>query len=536
MGYAAIRSVSKWPLTVLRQGPDRDSNALSQCLWGDWVGVHRLKHEGGWLYVHTRGRDGWLPENQLMAERPLEVNFVDIGQGDGTFIVTPDDRKIVVDAGQDDNMYQFLRWRFSPKKKGNAKKGDDLAPAVEFDAAIITHSDVDHYLGFEELFGYDKFSFKTVFHNGIVERKSNSKAKLDALGPSFIHNDQRYLKEVIRNKAELEQLLRQEDKRGDKRYPNMLWDALNSPRVTDIRMLAAGDEVFERKKLFGKWLSMTALAPVPEQIDGRQVLRCFVGDPGKTTKGDAGKTKNGHSVVTVLQYGKVRILLGGDLNVPAECYLMQYYRDRGQECVFRADVGKSCHHGSSDFSTEFLEWINPMATVICSGDDENYCHPAPDSLGTVGKFSRGERSLILSTELARSAPERIKHPEEIRKKIMGQAIKMVDVYRKAKNKPEEELEKKFLKAQDRLQKTLDKKIQRSVEQYGMITLRTDGEKVLLAQRLEKTARRQKEAVKPRKLSKKAPKNWHVDCLEPEYGVLTFHSIPGKPQGRRYRCP
>jgi hypothetical protein len=110
------------------------------------------------------------------------------------------------------------------------------------------------------------------------------------------------------------------------------------------------------------------------------------------------------------------------------------------------DIAKSCHHGSADFSTEFLRAVNPVATIISSGDDEPYAHPRPDTLGTIGKHSRGKRSLIFSTELARSGKE------------------FVEV---AKLKDSE------------------KKLERVVTVYGMINVRADGEKAIIAQKLEK---------------------------------------------------
>lgn len=123
------------------------------------------------------------------------------------------------------------------------------------------------------------------------------------------------------------------------------------------------------------------------------------------------------------------MLLGGDLNEPAEDHLMEHYTganlpalrkalkstNAGQRqnsenairaavlqarTVFQTDIAKSCHHGSSDFTSEFMDALNPIATVISSGDEEPHCHPRPDTLGTIGKYSRGVRSLIFSTELA----------------------------------------------------------------------------------------------------------------------------------------
>lgn len=51
-----------------------------------------------------------------MDERPLEVLFVDVGQGDGCIVVSPetgdDERILVVDAGQHGNMMSLINWRF----------------------------------------------------------------------------------------------------------------------------------------------------------------------------------------------------------------------------------------------------------------------------------------------------------------------------------------------------------------------------------------------------------------------------------------
>ena len=112
-----------------------------------------------------------------------------------------------------------------------------------------------------------------------------------------------------------------------------------------------------------------------------------------------------------------------------------------------ADIAKSCHHGSDEFTSEFLQALSPIATVISSCDEESYCHPRPDTLGTIGKYSRGHRPMIYSTELARSGKEFI------------------------------ELEKLDLSAQ--------KKKERVVTVYGMINVRTDGNRVIFAQKLEK---------------------------------------------------
>lgn len=482
MSYAATRFVKAWTNTILREEPKSRSKGLTQCLWGDWVGVNDLTEQRGWLSVRTRGRKGWLRAKDLQEERPLEVNFVDIGQGDGTFIVTPDDKMIVIDAGQRDNMYRFLKWRF------NLKRNHDAPP---LDIAIITHPDSDHYKGFQKLFDDHRFRFGTVFHNGIIERVG-----AERLGPSVVRDGQRYLTDVVRDRRRLDELLGDPAARGRMAYPKLLWTGLSQGRVDDVRMLGAGAEAFPLRRVFGKSLSLRALAPVSEKVGDRTVLRWFGDEPGKTETGDVGKTKNGHSVVTVLQYGGVRILLGGDLNIPAETYLLDHYGHDTE--LLRSDIAKSCHHGSADFSTEFLDRTHALATVISSGDDESHSHPRPDTLGTVGKHSRGDRSLIFSTELARSAPERIIDARAIQEQVLELAEQMA-----AATGAERE------KAREELKTSLRKTIRRSVEVFGMITLRTDGDRVLMAQRLEKSG--------------SATRKWDLYPMERRDGELSFKS-------------
>ena len=182
----------------------------------------------------------------------------------------------------------------------------------------------------------------------------------------------------------------------------------------------------------------------------------------------------------MLTIGKMKIFLGGDLNSECEDYILSHYTktdvaalkreltkkstsaERRKEIngqldkvvikarkIFQCEIAKSCHHGSSDFTTEFLRALNPIATVISSGDNEPHCHPRPDTLGTIGKHSRGERSLIFNTELSRSAKEYIDV-----KKILPGTTK-----------------------------------ERTVTVYGMINVRTDGERAIIAQKLERAAPR-----------------------------------------------
>ena len=89
-----------------------DNKEIDHLLWGDFVRFLGREEEE-WAQVRVRGKTGWMRKDDVQERRPIEVNFVDIGQGDGCFIVTPEDKFIIVDAGERDNMVRFLRWRFN---------------------------------------------------------------------------------------------------------------------------------------------------------------------------------------------------------------------------------------------------------------------------------------------------------------------------------------------------------------------------------------------------------------------------------------
>jgi len=471
-----------YPSVVIYKSPRARgvANAVDHLLWGDWM-RRTGKEDGDWVQVKARGRmrQGWVPKASLIESRLLEVNFVDIGQGDGSLIVTPEDKWILVDAGERDNMFRFLRWRFGKFQQ-----------KVAFECFVITHGDKDHYLGFKRLLRDPNVQVGTIYHNGVVDRPGKPK-----LGPSVKVGGVECLDDVIATEKALRALFPASGRLGF--YPALMKQALDSGRVGTIRMLSSRDRHLPGYE--NGPLRIEVLAPVPEAgRAGKLRLRRFGASDGVT--------KNGHSIVLRLRYGNVAILLGGDLNTPAENHLLAHYgrfnpSSAGPAALAKgiaqarkaleADVAKACHHGSHDFTSEFLRAVNPIATVVSSGDAESYAHPRPDALGTFGLCSRGPRPLIFSTELARSSREAIDHPFELKRSLS----RYLDGLVQAADGPARHALVKEVR--DLLKDKLD----RSVEVYGMITLRTDGQKVVLAQRLEKTR-------------SKASK-WDIHRLEPD---------------------
>ncbi|HEY0679078.1 MAG TPA: hypothetical protein VGD17_12375, partial [Chitinophagaceae bacterium] len=424
--------------------------------------THNTKKD--YIKVRARGIDGYIQPDQMQPNRILEVNFIDVGQGDGCHVVTPDDKHYIIDAGPADNMYRFLKWRF------NLKKASIAPPPFTI---IVSHSDTDHYKGFNKIFSLTKgskqqFTIEKIYHNGLVEM---SGTPAGTLGTLVSKNGDDYITDLVDTNKQYNDRANSVGKAGT------YISTLNKSKAPKESLRYGNKPIYNKNKL-----KIEVLGPVAKKINKKDALPVF--DSNK------GKTKNGHSIILKLTFGNLRLLLGGDLNSPSEDYLLSEFtgidlhqlkkelRKKGlseskrkqlekeiAEVIqkarkhFEVDVAKSCHHGAADFTSEFMSALNPLATIVSSGDEEPHCHPRPDTLGTIGKHSRGIRSLIFSTELARSGKE------------------FLDLTKI---------------------KSINKKKERLITVYGMINLRSDGEKVIIAQKLEKPA---------------SGRNWDIHKLE-----------------------
>lgn len=514
--------------SVLRAKPNIKEDAVNHLILGDYV-AFLGENFRDWVKVRSRRTTGWLKSSSLTPKRMLEVNYVDIGQGDGTHIVTPKDEIILIDAGEGigflgdggDNMARFLNWRYNLRSR-NVKGVDGVKatdqkvkPPKDIDYAIISHPDLDHYYGFYTVFQNKKFKVKKLCHNGIAERSTkgiDKKTWMYDLGrkiPKQSRKDSEFLWDVVRTNKEMHDLV-DANKKTRKMYLQTLVEAKENNKKISYQFLSQSDKYLDHYKGQNP-LHIQILAPITEEkkFEGK-TKDCLI------KFGDEGKTKNGHSIVFMLKYGKLKMLLGGDLNRLSMDYLGQHYSndktkmsdlekriqksheklkdsltlserkklqqqlDEDQKHleliiarvrkVFQCDIAKACHHGASDILDSFLRTINPLATVISSGDNESHSHPRPDALGAFGKTSRGSRPLLFSTELARSTTE------------FSYPIKFYSVLKKLEKRMNEVTTKK-LKNHYKLR--MEKLRDSNVAKYGMITVRTDGERVIIAQKLEK---------------------------------------------------
>ena len=339
---------------------------------GDWTKYLETKEQES--KIKFRGGEGYVPSDSTGKERVLEIYFIDVGQGDSILIQTADDKRILIDGGRDESAYNFIRWKYNLRKYHK-----------DFDAVIMTHGDLDHTGGLFPLLNDDHVLVRAIYHNGIAKRR-----KKPVLGKEEKVNRKKMLVELYDDIEDLE------PKAGELTKTYKAWfDAVSKAKDRaqknniDFKCIRADQNTEPLVLGEEKPLKINFLNPINLGSKNSPRLMKF-GRPSETI--------NGNSVAVLLEYGKARILLCGDMNEKAEKQFLEHCK---RETPI-AHVFKANHHGSQDFTTEFLRIIQPWVTVVSSGDQPDYGHPSASLLGSLGRYAPNiiEKPLLFSTEIA----------------------------------------------------------------------------------------------------------------------------------------
>jgi beta-lactamase superfamily II metal-dependent hydrolase len=449
---------------------DDAGKTLATLLWGDPLQV--IERSAERIKVRARRRTGWLPASAVSDTGLLEIYVIDVGQGDGVLMRTPhDDAWHMIDAGiraaeqmTRKGAANFVRWKFI----------DDLQrERITLKDMIVTHPDGDHYGGMIDLmsgvlpdgrsFGIEVERF---WHCGIGRFKDG--AKLGAV------------------RADTSRTPLPNAGFGVKPGGSFIVELLDGKTQFKTPKRAFSSDFAALAKLVGKvpdkvsslsqadgWLPGYAPAPgaASVRVLGPVVERLAGGGKGLRDLGSESVTRNGHSVVLRVDYGSARVLLTGDLNTASQRLLLSCHA----AAEFNADVSKGCHHGSDDIDLRFVRAMAARATVVSSGDNEDYAHPRPRILGASARYGRDSRDvdgelmppLLYSTELARSVG-------------LDFASRTRTVAEPRVDYPPDQLEAKFDASPLGNYRRLSWLPMATDLVYGLVNVRTDGQRILCA--------------------------------------------------------
>ena len=449
-------------------------------LWGDGVKYIGSAGSGKRRKIRARGRRiGWVEKNAIGGNSLLEIYFIDVGQGDGILIKTPNFRHIMIDGGftrslQDTkkNAADFVDWKFFK---------DYGMETIELDVMMASHCDADHYGGLADLLDVNQIEaldaksihVEAFYHAGLSWWNVNNKK---TLGEYNTQNGEKFWTQLLTDRNHALDATSGNGVQLHGWWKDFIATVLNTKtksntptpitRISDKDALIPG---FDGVNLAEP--TIRVLGPVEFQVNSKPAVRRFSADTSQNT--------NGVSLLLRVDFGRTRILLTGDLNKASQQFLLSDYTGRRME--FECDVAKACHHGSEDVSYKFLQAMRPAATIISSGDNEGHDHPRPSILAasaTTGYLQLDDQDddlltpLVYSTELGRSVdlgfPSKFeeKDPDgNVTNSITGAALDRSTIHLTSAKKTEVDL--KYAMVVGGLI-------------YGLVNVRTDGEKILCA--------------------------------------------------------
>jgi beta-lactamase superfamily II metal-dependent hydrolase len=441
-------------------------------IWGDPVFIS----EGEPQKMFARAQEGWVDPAVLGNRSLLEIYVIDVGQGDGILIKTPDSKWHLIDAGISSldqstgkGAANFLHWKFI-RELGLSK--------ISLANVILTHPDYDHYGGLIDILsgklgdeGDVEVEVENFYHPGLARFKDDPCLGrfVDGLVdpfPNGAHSIQRkgtFITELLDGRESFDTPPRVLDD-GFARLAKLVGKVQHN-----VRRISHRDKFLPGYAPGENDVVIHILGPILESFNGGTGLRRFENDS---------HTVNGHSVVLRLDYGKARILLAGDLNTKSQRLLLSYHSD-GE---FSNDVAKACHHGAEEVEQAFLKAVQARATIISSGDNEMYSHPRPALLGAAAHNGREAAGLdgksfgplIYSTELARSV------------KFVHALAAEVDTDEKPETPPEK-LKLNSIQVQirkNRPLRPLGSILMPGGLVYGLVNVRTDGTNLMCATKKE----------------------------------------------------
>ncbi len=399
-------------------------------------------------YIKKKVKNGLSQPIKFRQDNLLQVLFVDVQQGDATIITLPSGESLLIDGGEGKFIARILAALFP---------GTSEAKPVVLDSIIVTHGDADHFEGLFKIPDSEThptarkrifLKTKHIYHNGLV--KSGESKIEKAFGSSKKVGKVLYVTDLWDDPRNAS-LKSDTFKAWDEVIDNLLI------KNGTIKRLQFGDDA-EFSRHHNNGIQFKVLGPVNETVNGQNALRYYRSEHGGKT---ASHTVNGHSIVLKLSYHHVSFFFGGDLNIDASKHLLNHYAQQNTEVNIRSEVMKVPHHGSHEFYLDFLKTVNPVVSVVSSGDEnasKDYVHPRANLLGALGRASRHDSPLIFCTELAAFFA------------YMGVVLGPMKIIKDSGTK--KELEHSF------------PAFQRLV--YGAVRVRTDGEKLLVA--VESTSR------------------------------------------------
>ncbi|MCX2742763.1 hypothetical protein OO013_02735 [Mangrovivirga sp. M17] len=397
-------------------------------LFGDMINIIDTEITNDRVRVRCRNNAGWVKVEDIQKNRVLEMNFIDGGEGDGCHIITPDNKNILVDAGNSANMNHYLFWRFDLYRK------EKLQNAF---SAVVTRNDRDYFGGFKHIFNNEELPFDNLYFNGFLAKKGNED------GFEFVADQHKLSDRIKTEGTSLIKIFRNalEHNKNLKFYPiNNKTEFLNGYDSENT----INDEKF----------NIQILSPLADN-----------------------SMRLNQAIRLKITYGNAQILLGGESDKEDSQEFIDYYSDSDKSSCLKADVVSAGPLNKKLFDKSLIEAADSRVIIFSTGGDESNFNSVDDITESLGEKIKDLNIPVVTTDLAHAKAE---FNKEKKKYIFDrlEKIKQVD------DEIENEENKDKLKTLEAIKIKARKEIDSMITKYGMINLRTDGERLVIARELD----------------------------------------------------
>lgn len=292
----------------------------------------------------------YYSETRGLAKSKTDTNmvfhFIDVGQGDATFVELSDGRTMLIDAGEEEYGSVVVEYISALGYK-------------KIDCLIATHSDSDHVGGLTAVL--NAFEVQYIFRPFIIASHANPIDDLCSLG---LNNSQILFDDNI----------------AYTKFINAVYTETYGGNPSFVSTLS-------NKSLCEKFVSVNepyylveVLYPFAEIGKDR-----FVTPSGKTSGYTFNLPADTNSLSAIIyistENSKILLMSDGDSSVESELIAKTNTNSTLQSKLSNVDLFKVAHHGSKySNSREFLSLVSPHISVVSVGAENDYDHPNDETL------------------------------------------------------------------------------------------------------------------------------------------------------------
>ena len=311
------------------------------------------------------------------------VSYIDVGQGNSTFIKLPDGKTMLIDGGDISFGTTVAKYL-------------DAHHVSSIDYLVASHSDSDHIGGL--VYIMEHYEIKNVYRpfQLATENDGNTVAEYEQLGPVYD-----YLQSITGNKSKMSKV-------KSKIYRDFIQDIYTETYIVDsIEQSCKVTVFYDGLKISGENYEIEFFAPLKRAGD-IDLESYTTSTSGFATVGyGTSEANDNSSILTVSCFDEKYLFMGdsryyeGDSTATnySELDFINSLTDAEKTEMAKVDVLMVGHHGSKySTSRELLDMVLPRFVVVSCAAKNKYGHPHQEALDRIAETSGLEKDYLLRTD------------------------------------------------------------------------------------------------------------------------------------------